>query len=255
MNTDNMSIHGLTIDYGPYGWLEDYDPDWTPNTTDAGQRRYRFGQQPQVAHWNLVQLANALYPLVEDPEPLQAAIDAFPDRYSVHYQSMMAAKLGLDEWNPTTDEAIVTELIGILQAVETDMTIFFRELARVDIHSTRELGTLADAYYRPEQLDDAYMLRLDEWISRYAARVTGAGIDEDTRRAVMNATNPRFVLRNYLAQLAIDDAENGDFARIEELLDTLRHPYTDQPGRDHLGERRPEWARERAGCSQLSCSS
>jgi len=255
MNTDNMSILGLTIDYGPYGWLEDYDPDWTPNTTDAGQRRYRFGQQPQVAHWNLVQLANALFPIIDDAEPLQAAIDAFPDRYSDHYQAMMASKLGFDAWSADTDESLVTDLIGILQSVETDMTIFFRELANVDVHDSRSTDGLSAAYYRPDQLDDTYRSRLDQWLTAYARRLEAAGISEHDRAATMNAANPLFVLRNYLAQLAIDDAENGEFGKIHELLDTLRDPYNDQPGREHLAEKRPEWARQRAGCSQLSCSS
>lgn len=255
MNTDNMSILGLTIDYGPYGWLEGYDPDWTPNTTDASQRRYRFGQQPQVAHWNLVQLANALHPLIDDTEPLQASIDAFPDLYSEHYQSMMAAKLGLDRWIPEADEPLLTELIGILRSVETDMTIFFRELADVDIHRAGSGGALTAAHYRPEQIDSAYTLRLDRWLSAYSARVRSAGVGESTRASTMNEANPRFVLRNYLAQLAIDDAERGDFAKIHELLDTLKRPYTEQSGREHLAEKRPEWARQRAGCSQLSCSS
>lgn len=94
MNTDNMSILGLTIDYGPYGWLEDYDPDWTPNTTDAGGRRYRFGYQSQVALWNLVQLANTIYPLIEETDPLELALEGYQEYYQQGYQAMMAQNWG-----------------------------------------------------------------------------------------------------------------------------------------------------------------
>ena len=103
MNTDNMSILGLTIDYGPYGWLEDYDPDWTPNTTDAGLHRYCFGNQPQIAHWNLAQLSQAISPLIEQPEPLQQILDSYEKNYEYGWQSLMAQKLGLNVFDPETD--------------------------------------------------------------------------------------------------------------------------------------------------------
>ena len=104
MNTDNMSILGLTIDYGPYGWLEDYDPDWTPNTTDAATRRYRFGHQPAVAQWNLLQLANAIYPIVGQAEPLEAALREFATGYQTGHQGMMARKLGFKAFEPSVDQ-------------------------------------------------------------------------------------------------------------------------------------------------------
>ena len=129
MNTDNMSILGLTIDYGPYGWLENYDPNWTPNTTDAAERRYRFGNQPQIAFWNLGQLANAIYPLIEQVEPLQQAINAYKDTFERGWQTMVADKLGLNVYDPATDDELNTELLILLQLVETDMTIFYRKLA------------------------------------------------------------------------------------------------------------------------------
>jgi uncharacterized protein YdiU (UPF0061 family) len=133
MNTDNMSILGLTIDYGPYGWLEDYDPNWTPNTTDAGGRRYRFGNQPQVALWNLVQLGNALYPLIDRVEPLQAALETYQQCYLDGWQTMMTSKLGLGEYNASDDEPLIADLLELLQAVETDMTLFFRRLPQVGV--------------------------------------------------------------------------------------------------------------------------
>ena len=163
MNTDNMSILGLTIDYGPYGWLENYDPNWTPNTTDADIKRYRFGRQPAMAYWNLVQLANALYPLIQRVEPLKAGLAVYNDTFEQGWQTMIAAKLGLTVF----DETLCSKLLALLPLVETDMTIFFRQLALID--SNLELAQsvdhaieqLADAYYLPEQLTADYRERLN----------------------------------------------------------------------------------------------
>ena len=254
MNTDNMSVLGLTIDYGPYGWLEDYDPNWTPNTTDAGTRRYRFGQQPAVAQWNLVQLANAIYPLIGEAEPLNGVLEGYAARYGEGARAMTAAKLGLERYMPEHDEELSKELFALLGAVETDMTLFFRNL--VDIDPDNPSGEpLKDAYYQPAQLDAAYRERLAAWLADYARRVRLDGCSREVRAERMNAANPRFVLRNYLAQLAIDKAEAGDYSMIGELLEVLRHPYAEQPGREQFAAKRPDWARHRPGCSMLSCSS
>ncbi len=262
MNTDNMSIMGLTLDYGPYGWLEGYDPNWTPNTTDAGDRRYRFCYQPQIAQWNLLQLAYALFPLVERKEPFEEALNNYSEIYEQGWQSMMAKKLGLNAFRPETDPDITTELISILQLVETDMTLFYRNLS---ILSVREApGSLSDetlmapliaAYYVPGQLTAGHRLQIGNWLRRYVTRLREEGICDEVRRKQMNASNPKYVLRNYLAQLAIDKAEQGDYTMVNELLDLLRHPYDEQPGKEAYAEKRPDWARSRAGCSMLSCSS
>ncbi|MFA6164871.1 MAG: YdiU family protein [Methylobacter sp.] len=259
MNTDNMSILGLTIDYGPYGWLENYDPNWTPNTTDAADRRYRFGNQPQIAFWNLGQLANAIYPLIEQVEPLQQAINAYKDTFEQGWQNMVAAKLGLDAYDPTFDNDLNTELLILLQLVETDMTIFYRKLAMLvmDVELSNEalMAPLMEAYYVPEQLTDEYKTRLGNWLKSYIKRVQSSGISDAERIKTMNAANPKYVLRNYLAQLAIDKAEEGNFSLVNELLELLRHPYDEQPGKEEFALKRPDWARQRAGCSMLSCSS
>ena len=262
MNTDNMSILGLTIDYGPYGWLENYDPDWTPNTTDAQHRRYRYGQQPQIALWNLVQLANAIHPLIEETAALEAALDAYGDTYQNAYRGAMAAKLGLHTLHGVEDQALLDELLALLAAVETDMTVFFRALSAFTPPadgappSLQEFLTLVgDAYYLPAQLDDDYRARLAAWLTRYTARLGRDDRAPADKRMTMDAANPRYVLRNYLAQLAIDAADGGNFNKVHELLETLRQPYTEQPGREHLAAQRPDWARQRAGCSMLSCSS
>ena len=261
MNTDNMSILGLTIDYGPYGWLEDYDPGWTPNTTDAQGRRYRFGQQPQIALWNLVQLARALAPLIKQVEPLQEALNRYADLYNEGYQAMMAEKLGLRRFAGADDQELIDELQAILPLVETDMTIFFRHLGAVEAAGLAPapelelLHPLADAFYRPEQLDDQYRTRLGAWMRRYGDRLGRDGRPDAERRQQMDAVNPKYVLRNYLAQLAIDKAEAGDYSMVGELLEVLRRPYAEQPGKEEFAAKRPDWARHRAGCSMLSCSS
>ena len=254
MNTDNMSVLGLTIDYGPYGWLEDYDLNWTPNTTDASTRRYRFGQQPAVAQWNLVQLGNALYPLIGEAEPLNAVLNGFAKRYTEGVRDMTAAKLGLERYMPEYDDALSDELFALLGAVETDMTLFFRNLAHVD-PGNPDPKPLDEAYYQPAQLDADYRERRRKWLTSYAKRVRLDGGPDDVRIRQMNSVNPRFVLRNYLAQLAIDKAEAGDYSMIGELLTVLRDPYSEQPERDAFSARRPDWARHRPGCSMLSCSS
>jgi uncharacterized protein YdiU (UPF0061 family) len=256
MNTDNMSILGLTIDYGPYGWLENYDPDWTPNTTDAGGRRYRFSYQPTIAQWNLVRLANAIYPLIEDAQPLEELLSGFEMQYAQGWQAMMAAKLGFSEYQ-AADGTLVGELDEVLQLAETDMTIFFRKLATLDAATTsgEMLTPLLEAFYVPEQLTDDVRLRINNWLADYLERLRRDGVDQAVRRERMNAVNPKYVLRNYLAQLAIDKAELGDYMLVNELLDLLRRPYDEQPQHEEYAAKRPDWARSRVGCSMLSCSS
>jgi len=263
MNTDNMSILGLTIDYGPYGWLEDYDPDWTPNTTDAQGRRYRFGQQSQIAHWNLAQLGQAIYPLIDDAAPLQEILEQYPRTYDSGWQAMMAAKLGLNSFEQKTDEELIADLHGVLQLTETDMTIFYRRLADFPVTSSpaspygdiARMEPLRDAYYIPDQLTDDIRSQVGHWLGRYADRIRVDGTPDEARRQRMNAVNPKYVLRNYLAQLAIDKSEQGDHAMVGELLELLRHPFDEQPDKEEYAAKRPDWARHRAGCSMLSCSS
>ncbi len=259
MNTDNMSILGLTIDYGPYGWLDDYDPDWTPNTTDAGRRRYRFGAQPSIVQWNLMQLANALYPLIGEVEPLQVTLDGYSRYFEQKWSAMMAAKLGLPDPSTEADQELIASALSVLRLVETDMTVFWRCLAKVDssvgIDPTQRIAPLADAYYRPSEVTDEHRLATSEFVERYATRLRALGIDDAARTEAMNRVNPRFVLRNYLAQLAIDAAADGRPEAISELLDVMRRPYDEQPDRASYAALRPDWARTRVGCSQLSCSS
>lgn len=251
MNTDNMSILGLTIDYGPYGWIDNYDPGWTPNTTDANTRRYVFGNQAEVAHWNLAQLARAILPLVNEPARLQTILDKYPRYYETGYAAMMASKLGFLDVEHS-DVRLFADLNALLAAEETDMTIFYRRLASLDLNSTGEkwLSALKDAYYEP--VSDSCGRLMISWIKRYSARL---GANDSERQSRMNRVNPKYVLRNYLAQTAIDKSGKGDHSLIAELLNVMRRPYDEQLEYDHLSAKRPDWARHRAGCSMLSCSS
>lgn len=259
MNTDNMSIHGLTIDYGPYGWLEGYDPTWTPNTTDAQGRRYCFGRQPGIAHWNLAQLANALLPLVESPEPLEQALRAYAQNFETGWLTMMADKLGLRDFDPVQDLELIEDLTRLLPQAEIDMPLFFRHLAEVpsdaDCSDAKRLTVLQPMWYRQEDAARAPQGPWPSWLHRYAQRLRRDHDPDSHRRQRMHRVNPKYVLRNYLAQLAIDQVVAGDFSLVEELLAVLRHPYEEQPEQQKFAEKRPEWARNRPGCSMLSCSS
>jgi len=263
MNTDNMSILGLTIDYGPYGWLEGFEPDWTPNTTDAQGRRYRYINQPRVALWNLAQLGNALYPLVNAVEPLQQALEKYRVEYERCTQRDMANKLGLSQFDPVQDQLLTENLLQTLQSAEIDMTIFYRLLARVSLDGIHQytdqqwVDIVRPAYYlHPDKKAEQAMAN---WLRTYSQRLQQDyvvnGNDDQQRRQRMNAVNPKYVLRNYLAQQAIDKAAEGDNSEIEKLLQILRKPYDEQPEHEDYFAKRPEWARHKAGCSMLSCSS
>jgi uncharacterized protein YdiU (UPF0061 family) len=187
------------------------------------------------------------------------------DGFKSGWQKMMAQKLGLREFEAETDLPLTTELDRVLQLVETDMTIFYRKLAELQPGANLTLGEvqdddnliapLLDAYYQPEDLSEPIKRQIGDWLRSYLQRLAKDGRNSDERRQQMNAINPKYVLRNYLAQLAIDKAAEGDFGRVKEQLEVLRHPYDEQPGKEEFAEKRPEWARHRAGCSMLSCSS
>jgi uncharacterized protein YdiU (UPF0061 family) len=260
LNTDNMSILGLTIDYGPYGWLEGYDPAWTPNTTDAGMRRYRFGQQPNIVLWNLARFGEALSPLIDTPDELHRGLEVYRDTFDEAFGEMLRDKFGLESLDTAGEDAVVVDAFAMLEAEETDMTLFFRNLAHVPVHADPAdeeawLAPLRVAFYDEGTLEGPHRRRVLAWLRTYAARVQAEGRPDEERLARMHGANPKYVLRNYLAQQAIDAAAHGDTSVIERLLRVLSRPYDEQPGEDDLAQRRPEWARHRAGCSMLSCSS
>jgi uncharacterized protein YdiU (UPF0061 family) len=276
MNTDNMSILGLTIDYGPYGWLEGFDFNWTPNTTDAQGRRYCYGNQPDIALWNLTRLAGALAPLVSDHAELERGLAVFGEVFQNTWSRMLADKLGLATLGLEGDDVLLSDLFDLLQQSETDMTLFFRSLMDIPVDGTAGsmdditlAGLLRNAFYDENQaFAPGQLARLSGWLRQYIARVrleADAGPSADTsgmgacgatdRAERMRRANPKYVLRNYLAQQAIEALEQGDASVIERLMGVLKHPYDEQPEEEAFAGRRPEWARNKPGCSALSCSS
>ena len=277
MNTDNMSILGLTMDYGPYGWLEGFDLQWTPNTTDAQGRRYCYGNQPQIAEWNLARLASALAPLVEDHAALEQGLTAFGETFHYAWRKILADKLGLVALGNEGDDVLLSDLFDLLQQVETDMTLFFRGLMAIPVEVADDSAVHAEnqdfvddgmlaqplrrAFYTEEAFAPAQLGRLTAWLRRYVARVRRDTEMTDfpgfakERLERMRRANPKYVLRNYLAQQAIEALEQGDESVIARLMEVLQHPYDEQPEHEELAGRRPEWARHKAGCSALSCSS
>jgi uncharacterized protein YdiU (UPF0061 family) len=256
MNTDNMSIHGITIDYGPYGWLDNYDPNWTPNTTDRQYRRYRFGNQPQIAQWNLYQLANAIYPLINEAAPLEKILESFMIDFESDYKNMMLSKLGLFI-SSENDNELITDLEAALQLVETDMTLFFRNLSTVLKSDTtaKAMEKIQDSFYVPEEIQGPVLESWEKWFALYNERLKTEKLDDTARATKMNQVNPKYVLRNYMAQLAIEAADQDDFSLLNELYILLQKPYDEQPEFQKWFAKRPDWARSKVGCSMLSCSS
>ena len=257
MNTDNMSILGLTIDYGPYGWLEGYDKSWTPNTTDRQHRRYRYGQQPTIALWNLYQLANALFLLNEDDaKPFEDGFTRFQNKFVDLKTEMLRSKLGLEEQGET-DVELFRALETTLGLTEIDMTIFYRLLANISKKDSADevLTSIKNAFYDVENMEDKFLEQWLTWLQNYLTRLQKENQSDEARKAQMNQVNPKYVLRNYMAQLAIDAADNGDYSLIDELYQLLKLPYDEQPEYEKWFAKRPEWARHKVGCSMLSCSS
>ncbi|MDX5437980.1 MAG: YdiU family protein [Pontibacter sp.] len=252
MNTDNMSILGLTIDYGPYSFLDDYDPDFTPNTTDLPGRRYAFGKQPSIAYWNLGCLAGALLPLA-DKDKLVATLDSFKEVYWAKYYAMMGNKLGLDQVR-STDLDLIRQFEKTLSDIKPDMTIFFQLLIDLPLYmrSEKEVAEhFKDSLYqplKPEEQEVMYHL-----ISNYLERLNTNTITREASQKNMRAANPYFILRNYLLHQAIEELEKGENTMFLKLQEAMKEPYSTK--HDEFFKLRPEWASQKAGCSMLSCSS
>nr|WP_202424115.1 YdiU family protein [Duganella lactea] len=242
MNTDNMSIVGLTLDYGPFGFMEAFDANHICNHTDQ-QGRYSYANQPQIGHWNCYALAQALLPLIGDVDATQAALDVYQPEFARKMDELLHAKLGLTvlAQHAEDDRALCDDLFAMLQGV--DFTLFFRRLSGV-----RAADASGD-----EPLRDLFIERpvFDAWAERYRARLRAEESDDAQRTVAMNQTNPKYVLRNYLAQVAIEKAQNKDFSEVERLLAVLRRPYDEQPEHEHYAALPPDWASH----LEVSCSS
>lgn len=260
MNTDNMSIIGETIDYGPYGWIDNFDLNWTPNSSDEHQKRYSFGQQSKIVQWNLFQLANAIFPLIGEAEPLQAILSDYATEYHNKWCHMMAKKLGLIAYQGQADLSLFKDLENLLSLVETDMTIFYRCLATIpmdiNLTSPQVLQTIfSSCFYNQEEISERYMLTLHAWLTRYISRIKYDLLSDEQRATAMNKVNPNYVPRNYLLQQAIELAEQGDFSELFKLQQIFKSPYQEQSGFEEYAAKRPNWAKTKIGCSTLSCSS
>jgi uncharacterized protein YdiU (UPF0061 family) len=257
MNTDNMSILGLTIDYGPYGWVDDFNPGWTPNTTDASHRRYRFGNQPPIGLWNVERLGAALMPLLDEEEALvEAGLLEYQRTYEEEAGRRFAAKLGLSAPRDEADVALLNGCFAWLAAEETDMTRFFRGLSQVVTLAQAPTSlppVVRETFYG--EVPEAHVAQGVEWLAAWWHRTRREDVPPAELARRMDAVNPKYVLRNWLAQEAIDAAHAGDDSRIHTLLDVMRRPFEDQPGREVYASKRPDWARSKPGCSALSCSS
>ncbi|WP_299824776.1 protein adenylyltransferase SelO [uncultured Pontibacter sp.] len=253
MNTDNMSILGLTIDYGPYSFVDDYDPNFTPNTTDLPGRRYAFGKQPSIGYWNLGCLAGALAPLFPDTKPLVAALETYREVYWANYYAMMGKKLGLDQVSED-DIKLIKELEQMLTALKPDMTIFFQLL--IDLPLDLADADAAEVYFKKGLYDDlsgAEKEALYTFLKKYSTRLLANSCTREASQELMRRTNPRFILRNYLLHQAIEEMEQGKSDLFDKLQQALKEPYSSKY--DEFFETRPEWASQKAGCSMLSCSS
>lgn len=257
MNTDNLSVLGLTIDYGPFGWLDVFDPEFTPNTTDQGGR-YAYAQQPGVAQWNLERLAEALLPLVGHAELLEPGLDTFGTTFAAEWRRQALLKVGLEAQADQQEDELVGYLLGILTLTEVDTTRFFRGLMAITPERLPDIGLpleLTDSFYTPLALPTVFVNRLRDWLGAYAARLRAEGVSDEVRRARMASANPWIIPRNYVLHEAIEAATQGDLSLLQQLLLAIRNPYTEQPEHARFAAKRPEWARQAPGCSALSCSS
>jgi uncharacterized protein YdiU (UPF0061 family) len=241
MNTDNMSILGLTIDYGPFGFLDAFDPGHICNHSDH-QGRYAYARQPNVAYWNLHALAQALLPLIDDVEKAQEALEPYRTEFPQALEARMRAKLGLAT-ERDGDRELVDALLQRMAADRTDFTIAFRRLSGF---STAEGAANAD-------VRDMFLDReaFDAWAVRYRQRLLAEDSDDAARAATMNRVNPKFVLRNHLAQQAIHRSEQGDDGEVRRLLAILERPFDEQPEHEAYADFPPDWAQH----IEVSCSS
>jgi uncharacterized protein YdiU (UPF0061 family) len=258
LNTDNMSILGVTIDYGPYGWLDNFDPAWTPNTTDFERRRYRFENQPSVAHWNLFKLAQALSCVAQDTSGLEQALASYQQEFDAVYWPMRLAKLGLTYRGEPSDRDLVSDLDAVMTSSEMDMTIFYRELVKFVNEPDSPLTSfdefIASASYK-QTVDPQTRSGVINWLKSYLLRLKSEARSASESVADMRRVNPVFVLRNYIVQECLDELETGQEGKLRLVERALLNPYQADAATLPFFKKRPDWALSRAGCSMLSCSS
>lgn len=239
MNTDNMSIIGLTFDYGPFGFLDDFEPGFICNHSDHGGR-YAFNQQPQIGLWNLNALAHVLTPLV-DKSVLVDILKDYENLFVTKYTQLLSAKLGL-QGKLIGDEELIQQWLEIMASSRADYTNTFRRLSQVNLQDKK--NPVRDLF--------ADKKILDEWFVRYTRRLEQQTLSDSERKSVMDRANPKYILRNYLVQRAIEKAQNEkDFTEVNTLLDLLKHPFDEQPAREAYADAPPVWGKH----LEISCSS
>ncbi|RKP54754.1 protein adenylyltransferase SelO [Pararobbsia silviterrae] len=245
MNTDNMSILGLTIDYGPYGFIDGFDANHVCNHSDA-QGRYAYQAQPQVAYWNLFCLAQAMLPLFGEGQHAVEAAQQVLETYRTHFpralDALLRAKLGLHAVRDD-DNTLVNDLFKVMHENRADFTLTFRHLSRVSRDDASQDASVRDLF-----IDRA---AIDRWLDAYRLRLRLETQDDAARAAAMDRVNPKFVLRNHLAETAIRHAREKDFSEVARLLDVLRHPFDEQPQYEAYAALPPSWA----STLEVSCSS
>nr|MBV6629966.1 YdiU family protein [Oceanococcus sp. HetDA_MAG_MS8] len=250
LNTDNTSVLGLTIDYGPFGWLEPFDPGWTPNTTDAHGRRYAFGRQPEILQWNLGCLGSALMSTGLPRAALEQALQQYSASYTQHFYAGMGEKFGVGPLQ-AQDLDWLQEGFELLRLFRLDWTRWFCALGEID-PSTRPDATkvFTQCSYASEPPTEKSLQRAQRWWDEYLQRRLTSSQTPDHMRAV----NPFVVPRNWLLAECIESAESGDMQPLESLMRALSSPF-DRPDQEHYMQMRPAWAEHKPGCSMLSCSS
>jgi uncharacterized protein YdiU (UPF0061 family) len=241
MNTDNMSILGLTLDYGPFGFMEAFDPNHICNHTDQ-QGRYSYSNQVPVGHWNCYALANALLPLIGGVEDAQDALDVYQPEFARQLDQLLHAKLGLAT-TQDDDRLLFDDMFKLMAGNHVDFTLFFRRLGDLQVDAPERDAALRDQFLEREAFD--------AWALKYRARLRQENSVDATRREAMNRTNPKYVLRNYLAQVAIEQAQNGDYGGVHKLLAVLERPFDEQPENESYAALPPDWAAH----LEVSCSS
>lgn len=249
MNTDNMSVLGLTIDYGPYSMMDEYDLNFTPNTTDLPGRRYAFGKQGQIAQWNLWQLANALHPLIKDEKFLEDTLNHFGTYFWETHDQMLCNKFGFDQLRKE-DEDFFTNWQGLMQELQLDYTLFFSQLEKTNPDTDLKEHFKEVSYIT---LNEEMLEKLSHFIITYEARLELNAISKEDSLAIMKKTNPKFILRNYLLYECIEEINNGKKEMLEKLTKAIESPY--QEVYPEFSVKRPSGYDDTAGCSTLSCSS
>ncbi|REC64304.1 YdiU family protein [Chryseobacterium pennae] len=249
MNTDNMSILGLTIDYGPYSMMDEYDLNFTPNTTDLPGRRYAFGKQGQISQWNLWQLANALHPLIKDEKFLEDTLNRYGNYFWEAHDKMLCRKFGFDELRKD-DEDFFTNWQGLMQELELDHTLFFNQLEKLSSETDLK-AAFSDISY--SVLNEEKLGKLKNFIESYKSRLNSNTISREESLQMMAKSNPKFILRNYLLYECIEEINHGKTEMLNKLTQALETPY-EELFPEFSAKRPPEYD-DTAGCSTLSCSS